>query len=494
MEMQLKSTSISYLEPVAAGGRNLEQTQQIRLPDGMPDVERVIGCWGQTVLRSKEWRSDTLTAAGGVLVWVLYQPEDGSQTRALDGWISFQGKWDLPENNEDGHMLVQSVLRSLDARPVSPRKILVRAGIGLNCLALSPKQAELSRAEQVPEDVQLLRKQYPLRLYTEAGEKSFALEDSAASQGDGQGKLLACTVLTNLTDQKVVGDKIAFRGSAEVTGLLLDGEGNLRDRHFTLPFSQIAELDRAYGSDGEADIQLCVTNFEAETDPSGEHRLRIGMTAQYAVSDVTMAETLEDGYSTKRPLKMTWDTLELSPILERRWESLSGEAELPADADNAIDLRGAWDFPTWEREENGFSMEAQGTAQLLYQTGQGMNGVHLRWEGKKALAANEETKLALTAFQPVQPQLSPGAGRMTGECRFQVTSLAGAGIPMVTSIELGEPEARDASRPSLILCRAGEKSLWDLAKENGSTVEAIRNANKLDGEPEPGRMLLIPVE
>ena len=214
MEMQLKSTSISYLEPVAAGGRNLEQTQQIRLPDGMPDVERIIGCWGQTVLRSKEWRSDTLTAAGGVLVWVLYQPEDGSRVRALDGWISFQGKWDLPENNEDGHMLVQSVLRSLDARPVSPRKIL----------ALSPKQAELSQAEQVPEDVQLLRKQYPLRLYTEAGEKSFALEDSAASQGDGQGKLLACTVLTNLTDQKVVGDKIAFRGSAEVTGLLLDGE------------------------------------------------------------------------------------------------------------------------------------------------------------------------------------------------------------------------------------------------------------------------------
>ena len=494
MEVQLKSTSISYLEPVAAGGRNLEQTQQIRLPDGMPDVERIIGCWGQTVLRSKEWRSDTLTAAGGVLVWVLYQPEDGSQVRALDGWISFQGKWDLPEDCEDGHMLVQSVLRSLDARPVSPRKILVRAGIGLNCLALTPKQAELYQAEQVPEDVQLLRRQYPLRLYAEAGEKNFALEDSTASQGDGQGKLIACTVLTNLTDQKVVGDKIAFRGSAEVTGLLLDGEGKLREQRFTLPFSQIVELDRPYGNDGEADIQLCVTNFEAETDQAGEHRLRVGLTAQYALSDVTMAETLEDGYSTRRPLKMTWDTLELTPILERRWETLSGEAELPEDADNAIDLRGTWDLPTWERTEDGFALEAQGTAQMLYQTGQGLNGAHLRWEGMKPMAADGRTKLALTALQPVQPQLSPGAGRMTGECRFQVTSFSGSGIPVVTSIELGEPESKDASRPSLILCRAGEKGLWELAKDNGSTVEAIRTANKLEGEPEPGKMLLIPVE
>ena len=110
------------------------------------------------------------------------------------------------------------------------------------------------------------------------------------------------------------------------------------------------------------------------------------------------------------------------------------------------------------------------------------------------MAADGRTKLALTALQPVQPQLSPGAGRMTGECRFQVTSFSGPGIPVVTSIELGEPESKDASRPSLILCRAGEKGLWELAKDNGSTVEAIRTANKLEGEPEPGKMLLIPVE
>ena len=493
MEMQLKSTSISYLEPVAAGGRNLEQTQQIRLPDGMPDVERILGCWGQPVLRSKEWRSDGLSAAGGVLVWVIYRPEDGSEVRALDGWISFQGRWELPEDCEDGQMLVQAVLRSLDARPVSPRKILVRAGIGLNCLALAPKQAVLYQAEQVPEDVQLLRRSYPLRLYAEAGEKSFSLEESAASQGDGGGKLLACTVTAGLTDQKVVGDKIAFRGSAEVSGLLLDEEGALRSQHFTLPFSQIAELERAYGSDGEADIQLCVTNFEAETDSAGEHRLKIGLTAQYVLSDITTAETLEDGYSTKRPLKMTWDTLEVSPILERRWEALSGEAELPEDTDNAIDLRGTWELPTWEPAEDGFTLEAQGAAQLLCRNGQTLNGVHLRWEGKKQMRADGQTRPMLTSFLPVQPQLNPGAGKMTGECRFQVTIFAGAGIPVVTSVELGEPETGDGARPSLILCRAGEKSLWTLAKENGSTVDAIREANKLDGEPEKGKMLLIPV-
>ena len=42
MEMQLKKEPLSYLELVVCSGRELEQTQQIRLPEGMPDVGKVL--------------------------------------------------------------------------------------------------------------------------------------------------------------------------------------------------------------------------------------------------------------------------------------------------------------------------------------------------------------------------------------------------------------------------------------------------------------------
>ena len=64
---------------------------------------------------------------------------------------------------------------------------------------------------------------------------------------------------------------------------------------------------------------------------------------------------------------------------------------------------------------------------------------------------------------------------------------------MVSSLELGEMKEPDPKRPSLILKRAGKKCLWDLAKESGSTVKLIQEANDLQGEPEEERMLLIPV-
>ena len=64
---------------------------------------------------------------------------------------------------------------------------------------------------------------------------------------------------------------------------------------------------------------------------------------------------------------------------------------------------------------------------------------------------------------------------------------------MVTGVEVGQRKQPDPNRPSLILRRAGESRLWDIAKSAGSTVEAIRSANGLTGEPNPEQMLLIPV-
>ena len=493
MEMQLKKESISYLAPVVASGRELEQTQQIRLPEGMPDIGKILGVWGQSVLRGKEWHSDGVGVSGGVLVWVLYAPEDGSQPRAIDGWIGFQGKWELPEETPDGTILVQTLVRSLDARSVSPRKLLVRAGLGLSCMALCRKEAEYSRPGELPEDVQLHREQRPLRLYAEAGEKGFALEDSLPLSGEQMGKILSCTAQCHLTDRKVVGDKLAFRGSAEVQGLFLTEEGAPISRHFTLPFSQLVQLEKAYGSDGEVDISFCVTNLETETDAEGQTHLKLGLTAQYAISDVTNVELLTDAYSPHREVVLSRDTVEVCSILERRWETVSAEAPLPEEVDNGLDLFGMWNLPAWDRTDTGVCLELSGAAQLLYRQGEGLSSALLRWKGERPLPTDGEAKLAVTAFQGTQPQLNPAAGTLTGGCALMLTAFSGQGLSEVCSIELGEPLPKQADRPSLILCRSGKGDLWALAKENGSTVEAIRAANQLEGEPEKGKMLLIPV-
>ena len=64
---------------------------------------------------------------------------------------------------------------------------------------------------------------------------------------------------------------------------------------------------------------------------------------------------------------------------------------------------------------------------------------------------------------------------------------------MLTGLETGKAVAADPGRPTLILQRAGGSSLWEIAKQTGSTPDAIRRANGLKEEPEAQQMLLIPV-
>ena len=111
------------------------------------------------------------------------------------------------------------------------------------------------------------------------------------------------------------------------------------------------------------------------------------------------------------------------------------------------------------------------------------------------MKAHEDTRIQAVAQYAGIPQLSLGEGTMTlkSELPLAVTSTASQRIPMVTGLSIGEEREPDPGRPSLILHRAGQKRLWDIAKESCSTVEAIRKANGLLEEPDPQRMLLIPV-
>ena len=96
---------------------------------------------------------------------------------------------------------------------------------------------------------------------------------------------------------------------------------------------------------------------------------------------------------------------------------------------------------------------------------------------------------------PGIPQAMPGSGNIgvSAEIPVQMFTTTSQGIPVVTGLNVEAQRTPDANRPSLILRRAGEDRLWDIAKVSGSTVDAIRKANGLEAEPAPNQMLLIPV-
>lgn len=497
MELQFRKELCSCLHTVLREVQNQEQTQEIKLSEGMPDIGRVLAAWGQIVLRSKDWRSDSIGLSGGVLVWVLYAPEDGTQPRCIDNWIPFQMRWDLPADVPEGNIRISCLLRFADARSVSARKIMVRAGVAAMAEAYSPMEAEVYIPDNVPEDVELLRSAYPVRLPREAGEKSFVVdEDLTVPPSIPQPeKVMYYTLRPQITDEKVLGNKIVFRGNLNLHVLYASEEGQLHSWDFELPFSQFSDLGGSFSGDAQVDILLSVTSLEMELDDEGHLRIKAGVVAQYVVDDPEMLELVEDGYSPNREMDVHREMLELPAILEKRRENIYGEQTIPAEADLAADVQFLPDFPRQRRTENGVGMELPGTFQVLYYGEDGsLQSANARWEGQHDIRADMDSHITAVPI-PVAPQLTLGSGSMIarGEIPLQMTTTGSRGLPMITGLSMGEQRKPDAGRPSLILRRAGDARLWDIAKMSGSTVDAIRKANELSNEPAPGQMLLIPV-
>jgi len=140
LEMRFERKTISCLDTALQQVQNSEQTLELKLQEGMPDVGQILTAWGQPVLRSKEWREEDVQFSGGMMVWILYAPEDGSEEQCVQGWIPFQMRWDLPEHTPEGTLRLRCLTRFVDGRSTSPRRILVRAGLAVMAEAFVPEE------------------------------------------------------------------------------------------------------------------------------------------------------------------------------------------------------------------------------------------------------------------------------------------------------------------------------------------------------------------
>ena len=498
MEIQFKNTVCSCLELVQREVQNSEGTLEIRVPDGMPDIGRILAAWGQPILRGKEWRSEDISFSGGMMVWVLYVPEDGTEPRCLEGWIPFQMRWDLPGNTRDGQIRMGLTPRFVDARSVSARKIMIRAGLGAMAEAFTPGETQLYGPEEVPQEVELRRERYPVRLMKEAGEKTFLLAEELTLPGSAPQpeKILYCSLSPEITDQKVMANKVVFRGNGNLHMLYTAEGGQLHSWEFPLAFSQLAELEESYSGDAQVSVILCATTLEPEIDDEGVLKLKCALVGQYLVDDLQLVEVVTDAYSPGRSLEMTSQDLRLSVVLDTRRESVYGEQSIPSGGNLAADVQLLADYPSVRGSEDGVQIEAPGSMQVLYYDKDGaLQSATTRWEGKCSLRADGDCQVSARPLPAPEPQLLVGGERMDvrWELPVEIVTMQRTRIPMVTVLELGEAKKPDPGRPSLILKRVGSDGLWEIAKRTGSTMEAIRKANGLREEPESGQMLLIPV-
>lgn len=498
MELHFSNTGIPCLKTVKQDVQTQEQTQEVKLTEGLPDMGRVLGVWGQSVLRGKQWQGEEATVSCGAMVWVLYAPEDGSYPRMVETWIPMELRWQIPGTKQEGKLWANCLLRSVDARMTGPRKLMVRANMAVRMQAYCPDKIEVSQPEGVPEDVQLLRKTYQVCLPVEAGEKSFQLDEELelpASCPKAR-SFLQARLYPRIVDKRVMSDKVVFRGVADLHTVYQGQDEGLYGWNFEVPFSQYADLDDSYSEEASVLLMPQVTGLETDADEEGRIRLKAGLTCQYVTCDRKDVQVATDAYSPVRKVEPQVQTLILPAIESMDTQTLLLQHTMSADG-MPVDVSVLCDQVRKQSLPEQVRLEIPALGQILYYDVEGgIQSTASRWEDSIYTEPYADGNVEVNILPTGQCSAEPTEGGMSVETNVILETVVTStkGLPMVTGLEMGQPMPKDPNRPSVILRRVGPEGLWGMAKGAGSSVDAICKANGLTEEPEEGRMLLIPIE
>lgn len=299
-----------------------------------------------------------------------------------------------------------------------------------------------------------------------------------------------------ILEKKVMAGKVVFRGVGMVHILYRGADCRLYTWDCELPFSQYGDLEGEYDGEPEVTIRPCVTSLDISLDENGDVQLKAGLLGQYLLWDRTVITVAEDAYSPRREVTLTREELELPAVLDQTAHTVQAEKSVQADVQQIVDVTFCPRFGEQERTDAGVSFALPGQMQMLYYDPDGeLQSLTALCEGKWDLPVSEACSVNIRIAPTGKPQAIPGAGNVNlrAELNVDTVTTAGQGISVIAGAEMGELEKANPNRPSLILCRVGKRRLWDVAKQCGSTVEAIQIANSLQGEPDSNAVLLIPI-
>lgn len=501
MELVFQSSEADYLRQTICQIQNQEETSETVVPDSLPDIGRIIGCWGFPVLRSKEWRTRGLTVSGGITASVLYVPESEEAPQRLEVYIPFSIKWDFPTEEQDEHSVVELRLRSMDARLLNPRKILIRAGLSAKGEIYQADHAPFYMLPVPPKDLELKTEQYKLLLPAEVGEKSFPVDEDLELPINcpPAEKLVYYSMQPEITDQKVLGHKAVFKGNIGLHLLYLTPENQLATWDFDIPFSQYTELDREYEQDTEFQAFLCPTGMELEISPDG-HMLRLqgSMLAQYLVLSRSTQELIRDAYSLQYAVTPTYQSQALHSRLDRQHIRQGFQAAVPVGVSAMADASFLPDFPRQEHQGDQLRILMPYCASAVYYDESGQlqgKTVHSEAAGETELAEHCSSQANCVQEGRLQWSVGGGSAELRGTLGVTIDSYAETPLEMICALETGASLEKNPERPSLIIRPAGEDGeLWDIARRCGSTVRAIQEANHISNAyTDPDKLILIPV-
>ena len=427
---------------------------------------------------------------------VFYLSEDG-RLCSVNVAVPFSLSAEDTAIAEGACAVAEMKLLNLEARTLNPRKIMVRGELEAKISVYEHGMFALTEGLTDCGHIHPHITGREISLVRSVTEKSFALADELplppAAEGVNEVILAGCECVAD--ESKTVGSKLILKGRVKSSLLMINGEGELCRLEPITEFSQIVELG-AEVENGLCAVALIPSGAYAQVNPEGMGRvgLEYHIVAQVTAQSSCVFECMDNAYSNSYPIECMCEEKEgeyvccaatLRESLRHLFESSSPVTEVL--------------YCGCSIGEALFEGERMSLPLVINAVCKGADGLHSekrRAEVQFRLPPMEGTpwlrsvELCSCVLLPV-----PGGLELRAEVCAEVCETRALILRCVSSIEYDEDCPLDNSeKPPLVLLKPGAGTdLWQIARDNCSSEEAILSANGLESAAEAqGKLILVP--
>lgn len=496
MEIKFENKNVSMYREISRQTKKVQESAESVVPDTDDDIGRIATVQSYVMLKSKDITSRGVLISGEAVASLLYITESQESMSFVRLSKSFSVEYEVPDIESDAAAQIKLSILSTEARVINPRKVSVTFEISgeLSCY----KQESISIESRLPENAcRGLHARYESAelMFTDAVcEKTFAVNEQFSFPGGKPkpSRLVSGRAEFVVSDSQLIGTKVIVKGSAELAVCYLSDEVNYPVRtEFCTPFSQIIDIGEECMDSCCTSIELTGAYFDIIDTVNGDKALDAELHAvmQLVCRSRKRMTYIADAYSNLMPAECRRQSCRYDAGSEVQKLKLAADERISIVEDCADVLSAFVSVAHISQEQTKIS--AAVNVDVVYRSSQGQLAAVRRSIG---MEGEGSASVRISSARLTDVYLRPDGQYVDGHMALELScvSVGSVEVRRVDSIELDEENGFNLSQyPAVTLVRAGDETMWELAKEYHSSVEKISAANQTEDAGSAG-LLLIP--
>ena len=461
------------------------------VPDSKPDVLDTICTSGVVSICRKEVKDEKVKIDGFINTYIMYLPDSSDDTvRGLNTTIDFSEDISVPNCFEGMNIISNVKIKSLESKVINGRKIGIKATLEIELKIYLNEDIEIIKDINDDSNIQILKQDLMVNSLIGKGvTKIYAKDNIQIDVADNLAEVLKVQVCLTNKDIKISYNKVLTKAEAEVCIMYLTEDNKVNNIKYNIPVVGFIDIPNI-SEDNICDVNYEIKNIIIKPNAQEEHSIYVEIEIEvdccsYEEKQITL---IQDMYCPTQNLKF-----EKKYIMTMADKENFNNIKQIREKVNLKDIEGLnlVDVDV----ETSILNESKINTKILYEAELNIKFIFIN---SKMMIDIKDVKIPfeyivdnikdgenLNTFCDMQIKSKDFIIEENGNINCSIDIMANTdmyrmvNLNMIDSIEEGEEREEQDYSIVIYIVKKGD-TLWNIAKEFGSTVDDIVRVNGIE--------------